>query len=233
MRRADGFSIVELLVALLISSVVFTGALAAMGTQFNQSYGTVQRTDAMQRGRVELDQITRLLRAQVCGDTVTRVVPGAGAFASDESQVTFFGDLSGGRAAPSKHVLALDAGRHEISDTVFAGSGSAANGYTFAATGVKRVLADAAYAAPGTPFLEYHAYPTPLVKPYAPSAVLAVPLTLATARRVAQIQVAFLSQPTNVRRQDRGTVLQDQVAVRAADPSQEDPNPYDCTSLTP
>jgi type II secretory pathway pseudopilin PulG len=230
MRREDGFTIVELLVALVVSFIVFTGALGVMSVMFNQSYGVVQRTDAMQRGRVELDQITRLLRAQVCGDTVTRVVPDNSG--STDTQVTFFADLSAGANPPSKHVLKLDTAAHQITDTVYAGSGTVTNGYTFSTTGVKRVLAEAAYASSGTPFLEYHAYPTPLTRPFIPTAVLPVPLTTTTARRVAQIQVTFLSQPTRVNRVDQGTVLQDQVGVRAADPSADDPDPYDCTATS-
>jgi type II secretory pathway pseudopilin PulG len=230
MRREEGFTIVELLVALVVSFIVFTGALAVMSVLFNQSYGVVQRTDAMQRGRVELDQMTRLLRAQVCGNAVTRVVPDANA--STDTQITFFADLSAGVNPPSEHVLKLNTATHQITDTAYAGSGTVANGYTFSSTGTTRILAEAAYAAPNTPFLEYHAFPTPLTRPYEPTAVLPVPLTTATARRVAAIQITFLSQPTRVNRIDQGTVLQDQVTVRAADPSADDPDPYDCTATS-
>jgi prepilin-type N-terminal cleavage/methylation domain-containing protein len=227
MRREEGFTIIELLVALAISLIVFSGAMAVMGTMFTQSSGVVSRTDAMQRGRVVMDTITRLLRAQVCGDQVTRVVPDV----TTANSITFFADLSAGTNAPDKHTLYLDTTAHQIVDNVYAGSGSAANGYSFAATPAKHVLAEAAYASPdGTPFLSYSAYPLPLAKPFIPTAPLTPPIDLAEARRVASIQITFLTQPTHNNRVDQGTVLQDKVAVRAADPSQDNPNPYDCTS---
>lgn len=244
MRREDGFTVIELLVALAIGVVVFTGAMAVMSTEFTQSNGTVERTDAMQRGRIVLDQVTRLLRSQSCGTGVSRVVSGS------DNSITFYADLNDGAPAttggppqsrPVQHTIALDtAGR--ITDTTIPGTGSVASGYRFTGTATTRTLGEAVYADPGqpaagatpavagTPFLTYWGYPTPLTKPYVPSASLGSPLTTSTVRRVAKIGVTFLAQPTRTRSTDHGTLLQDQVEVRAADPSQDNPNPYDCAT---
>ena len=53
-RRQDerGFTIVELLVAMMVLGIVVAGAMTMMQVVLRQSRGTVERTDAMQRGRL-------------------------------------------------------------------------------------------------------------------------------------------------------------------------------------
>jgi type II secretory pathway pseudopilin PulG len=212
-RRSEGFTLIEALVTLSISLVIFTAAMALLGVAFRSSYGVVERTDAMQRGRIALDQITRELRSQVCN--VDGTLPIAGG--ATGTSVTFYADLSDGSVAPKRHTLTLDTAGNRITDAVDAGT--------------PRVLLDRAYQAPATPFLSYWAYPDGQTGQRNPSLQLPVPLSTTDAGRVARIDVGFLVQPQGTRATDHGTTLQDRVAVRLADPN--DDLGDDSTSQTP
>lgn len=209
MRRSDGFTLVEVMLAAAIGLIVFTGALALMGTAFRDTHGVIARTDAMQRGRLALDEITQELRSQVCPDPSTPAVAGG-----DDSSVTFYADLSDGSRPPVEHVLALDPASMTIVDR--SGPGAA------------RVVLDAVDDAPGTPFLRYYAFTT-AGTPRTATLPLPTPLSAADAARVARIDIAFRARPQGERTAEHATVLTDEVLSRNADPEQADPGPVCAT----
>lgn len=200
-RRSDGFTLIEVLVTVSLSLIVFSAAMALLVVAFHSSYGTVQRTDAMQRGRLALDQVTRELRSQVCSNTTQPITSGTG------TSVTFYADLSDGSVAPQLHTLTLDTSRHRIVDTV---------------GGVDRVLLDHAYSAPdGSNFLTYYAYPPDQTGVRTPNQVLNVPLSAADRQRVTRMDVSYLAAPEGARGTEHATTLRDSVAVRIADPNDD------------
>lgn len=200
MRRNEGFTLIEVLITVTISLVIFTAAMALLGVAFRSSYGVVQRTDAMQRGRLVLDQVTRELRSQVCIGASLPIQANA-----TSTSITFYADLSDGSVAPKRHTLTLDTANHRITDAVDGGT--------------PRLLLERAYEAPGIPFLTYWAYPVGQVGVRRPSEQLPVPLSAANAARVARIDIGYLVQPLGTNATDRGTTLQDRVAVRLAEPN--------------
>lgn len=80
-RDEDGFSLVELLVAIALGGIVLAAALVFFTTGVTSSAQVQDRSDAAQRARIGFDRVTSLLQAQVCngvGDTGTPVVAGDG-----------------------------------------------------------------------------------------------------------------------------------------------------------
>lgn len=225
MRRSDGFTLIEVLVAASVGMIVFLAALALLGISFDSSYGVVQRTEAMQRGRLALDRITRELRSQVCPTAVTPSAITAGA--TDKS-VTLYVDLTDGSDPTSavKHTLtfAPDADsrhrdRYRVVDTV---------------GGRQRVLLDQVYpvkddGGDDVSFLRYWGYPSDdPEEPTNPLGLRPSGLTSVEAQQVARIDVAFQVQPEDTTPTDRGITLSDQVTVRGSNPD-DDPTYAPCT----
>jgi prepilin-type N-terminal cleavage/methylation domain-containing protein len=62
LRRQDGFTLVELLVAMVASLVVFGATLSILDTYLRQSSAATKRLDAQDRARLAVDRIVRDLR---------------------------------------------------------------------------------------------------------------------------------------------------------------------------
>lgn len=85
----DGFTLIELMVACLVGTVVIIAASSLIDASGRASVTVLDRVDAVQRGRVAMEQVTQRLRSQVCpSDSVPPVLYG------DATQVTFYADLS-------------------------------------------------------------------------------------------------------------------------------------------
>jgi prepilin-type N-terminal cleavage/methylation domain-containing protein len=103
----DGFSLMELLAAMLIGGIVLTASMNVF-IQGVKSTTTIQnRVDSAGRARYAMDRIVRLLDSQVCvqlsatSDTQTPPV-----FAgSDGNSITFYGDLKGASGTPDKYTI--------------------------------------------------------------------------------------------------------------------------------
>lgn len=86
---ADGFTLVELLVSMLVGIIVFFAALSIVEVSTTSSKGIVDRVDATQRGRNAMDQVVQQLRAVACPP----IAGGTSIVAAGPSSVTFFADL--------------------------------------------------------------------------------------------------------------------------------------------
>ena len=104
-RADDGFSLTELLVAMIVGMVVIFGILNVLDTSIGISARTQQRIDSAQRGRLGLDLVARELRAQTC---LSPTEPALSAAA--DSDVTYFVNLGGPSDVPEKHQLVLTSG---------------------------------------------------------------------------------------------------------------------------
>lgn len=207
--RDDGFTIVEVLVASLIGFVVLAAVLGLLESTVRLGGGVMAKTDAMQRGRLAMDVVTRQLRSQVCAGSEPAIADGRA------DRVTFTADFSDGTEPPDRRVLALAGG--EITETVEPGAGGPAR--------VRQVLENAVPATePPAPFLRYYAYDPGAAEP-APSLALATPLSAADRARVARIEIAFTVRPTGARDDRHAIRFRDQVMVRHTDPNASDPEP--------
>ena len=68
-RAQGGFTLPELMVAMMISLMTLLGVFAVLDTSIRQSNAVAGRVNATQRARITMDTITRQLRSQVCYST--------------------------------------------------------------------------------------------------------------------------------------------------------------------
>jgi prepilin-type N-terminal cleavage/methylation domain-containing protein len=228
LREERGMTLMEVLAAMTVGLVVLGAIFGLMESSLRMNSSVMAKTDAMQRGRLAMDQVTQQLRSQVCLDYDNPAV-----VEGDANSVTFYADFgdSGGTEAPVKQRLEYDQATGRIRTLTYTSSANpaTAGSYTETPSAANLVLEDAALEQQGeatVPFLAYYAYeqvgdpprPTPTMR-------LQPPLDDAEAARVARIDVTFVSHPTGAR-DNRGAVhLTDQVSMRHADPNLSVPDP--------
>jgi Tfp pilus assembly protein PilV len=110
--RSDsrGFSLMELIWAMALGMIILLAAFTIMDRAFKANKEVNDREDALQRGRVALELMTRQLRSQICLQTATPSVPVTDGQDQTISFYTFMGDPTGsGSQLPEKHTLAYAA----------------------------------------------------------------------------------------------------------------------------
>jgi prepilin-type N-terminal cleavage/methylation domain-containing protein len=210
-----GFSLPELLVAMFIGMIILLAAFMLLDRSFSASGQIADRTEALQRGRLTMNLITRQVRSQVCVGTAAPMVAGS------DNSLTFYGDLSDGSQQIKKRTLAFDPNTDTITESVITGAGTYPTlTFTSAATTaplltkVKAVLDGTTARA----MFRYYGYKVG----GAPGELeaLATPLSASSLTRVALIKVAFRSfAARNVTNDKDSAVLEDDVYVRVATPT--------------
>jgi prepilin-type N-terminal cleavage/methylation domain-containing protein len=141
LRAQRGFTVVELVVAIAIGSVVMLVTMMLLDTSLKQSTKVAGRVDSTQRGRTAMERITRELRSQVCfippGGTVSQSVTAAGDYS-----ITFFafnGSSTGtsGVLRPDRRTLTWNTNTNAIEETIETPVGTPVTSF---ATGVTRTI---------------------------------------------------------------------------------------------
>jgi prepilin-type N-terminal cleavage/methylation domain-containing protein len=232
-REDDGFSLIELLTAMAIGSVVLTALMTFFIHGVRATTDIQNRVDDAGRARYAMDRIVRLLDSQTClqpsatADTLTAPVQPN----SDSNSITFYGDLNGGSGsvvggtAPDNYIPA----RYTI--TYVPGPGSTPGKVTVdtykynVATKVwvkqgatDTVVSDITpFKDPKTgvtqPFFAYYPFYTATTVPQGATAgdiaasPAAVPITAATAPTVVKVVVSFGAISTTSHRDDKTRAL--------------------------
>jgi prepilin-type N-terminal cleavage/methylation domain-containing protein len=107
LREDDGFSLIELLSAMAIGSIVLTACMGVFMNGVKATTAIQNRVDNTSRARYSMDRIVRLLDSQVCTQIVsTSDVQTAPIFSgSTDNSVTFYGDLDGATGMPEKYTI--------------------------------------------------------------------------------------------------------------------------------
>ena len=239
-RSEDGFTLMEVLVAATVGFVVLAATLGLLESTVRLSFGTVAKTDSLQRGRLAMDQITQQLRSQVCLDLDTPAIRTG----STADRVTFYLDFSSadGTTPLKRRELAFPGGPLNTSGNIVATTwtttdltpsddnafGSTASGKNMVLENVKRQR-NPADPTKELPYLRYYAYQQ-VGNPAHPEPTLELspPLDAAEAARVARIDIKYFVRPTRSTDDSKGVNITDQVMVRHADPNLSVPDPA-CT----
>jgi prepilin-type N-terminal cleavage/methylation domain-containing protein len=223
LRSQQGFTLVELLMALTIGVGVLLAAYTVSDATLHGQTRIADRSDAIARGRTAMEQIVQQLRSEVC------LGPGYPAIAyGDSNHITFYADLANTTFTPQKRDLSFAGGA--LTETTYAGSPSAGSPpFTFAVSPTRtRVVLDhmqtLTQAGVGVPFFRYYSFDGN--DPIRPSKLLAVPLSATDAAKVVQISVAFGALPSRSGgRIPAAEPFNANVYVRTADPTDPDHSP--------
>lgn len=118
LRDDAGFSLMELIVALAIGSIVLT---AVMNVFINGMQGTAKvtdRADASARARLTTDTISSLLQAAVCNNNTAPITN------ATDSSITFTGALGAPEDAAIQYRVRWDSATKNVYEDTFASSGS-------------------------------------------------------------------------------------------------------------
>jgi prepilin-type N-terminal cleavage/methylation domain-containing protein len=217
-----GFTLTELLTAMLIGMIVLLAAFMVLDRSFSASGQIADRSDALQRGRQAMDLMTRQLRSQVClGKTNAPIVSGS------DTSVSFYGDLSDGSTNVQRRTLSWDSTTKRITQSIVPGVGTYPS-LTFTGTATNTVLLTNVEqildgSTPRAMFRYYGYVPGTTNGTLEP---LASPLSTANLSRVAVIKVGFRTFPFKSMTNDSNSVvLEDDVYARVAIPTSPEDGP--------
>jgi hypothetical protein len=225
LRDEAGMTIMEVLTAATVGMIVLLAMFALLDGTVRSNTNVMRKTDAMQRGRLAMDVLTQELRSQVCLENQADTAVREGATAD---MVEFYSDFSegDGQEPSTKRRLWFDPETGDIKTALFMATQQVptADDFTDDPAMMHMRLENAArrLADDGTemPFLQYYAYEW-VGDPPRPEATerLATPLSALDARRVARIDINFVSQPTGVEDRKKGVDLSDRIMARHSDPN--------------
>ena len=231
-RSESGHTLIELVVAMAIGMGILLIAFHLLDRSLGLTREVSDRVDAVQRGRIAMDSITRQLRSQVC---LTRLVGSpalpvtdAALVTADADSVTFYSNI-GTSGVPERDTITFNEAAGTIIWTRIKGSGAAPN-TTFTATPtVTTLLSNAARngASPAVaPVFTYYGFNTAAVPPSPTKQLTGVPLNQVDRETTSRIVVSFVSRPAQARTTTkRAAVLTDEIFVRSADPNDPAPVP--------
>jgi Tfp pilus assembly protein PilW len=215
----DGFSLTELLAAMIIGIVIIFAAFSLIDNSVRVNGQVVGRTDATQRGRAAMDEITRSLRSVVCANNAPPITT------ATPTQIIFTADLSDGTRLPDQRQFTYSPTADTITASVVAGSGTLNNEQWVAAPKTSSVLTDSDPDPSTTPAGAIFTY-----WKFSPDTggqtLLSLGSTVAQAdlSRIARIDIAYVTRPANVSTIDRRAAnIEDSVVLRSVDPGTSDP----------
>jgi prepilin-type N-terminal cleavage/methylation domain-containing protein len=226
-RGEEGFTLPELLVAIVIGTMILMAAFGLLDTTVSVGTKVNKRVDATQRGRTAMAIIVRDLRSQVClpGDP-----PDASLRGASDTSVDVYTDLGNGSAAtpPQRRTITFDPTTRRITESIYTPSGSGGS-YVFPTTPTvtRTLLSDVALDGTTPVFRYYPVDTTPDNDAQNPAALAATSgLAPNVLDDVARIVIAFRVFPAgSTTANGRTVVLQDEVYRRAVDPNATDPTP--------
>jgi Tfp pilus assembly protein PilW len=215
-----GFTLVELLAAMIIGLLVIFAAFGLTTRAFQATNEATDRVDAAQRGRVAMDVVTRQMGSMVCFSGTLPLISGS------PTAATFVTDLGDGTTSPERHTLTFTAntsGSYNLVETDYtmtSVNGATPVTWSSSPARTKTLLANVAQDG-STPFLSYLGYSATTADR---TTALNSTLTSDDLDNVTQIAVTFNVKPEHASTAAaRGTTLSERIAVPQADPNLTDP----------
>jgi prepilin-type N-terminal cleavage/methylation domain-containing protein len=222
LKSQDGFTLVELLCAMTIGTIVLLAAFSLMDSTTRGQKTVESRLDATERGRQAMEQLTRQLRSQVCiGKGIAPMLE------ATDAKLTFYASIAPYNAAspsaqPTVQKRTLEyvpngtTGRGSLVETVIDATGAAPD-FTWTATPRTRTLVRDVAPVTGVPFFRFYKY-DPDLSPNVQ--LLTPPIADANRQIIVQVQTAFLAYANAGKNSDRiSTRLENKITVRTADPT--------------
>jgi prepilin-type N-terminal cleavage/methylation domain-containing protein len=225
LRNDDGFTLVELIVAMSIGTIVLMAAFAILDRSVVVSNEVADRSDALQRGRHTMEAMTRQLRSQVClGEATEPIVAGEG----KRNSVAFYADLTDGSDPDriQKRKLVFDATKGTIVEERYTATGAYPD-LVFETDPTRRVIGTKVKpvrdGSTDRAIFRYYRFKDDTTTGELEEIPLTGnnALTTTDVTRTVMIGVAFVSQTERQRPKDeRATTFENEVYVRSSDPLQ-------------
>lgn len=203
----SGFSLTELLMTLSVGMIVLFATLSLLDSSQTVSARVTDRTEAVQRGRTAMEQITQRLRAQICLDTTTPSI-----FEASPTGITFFVDLSNASATYTPQKRRIEYAGGAITEYIYPSTTATTPSST-------RVIITNVTLAAGKSFLTYFPFTTAGAVSTVP--IIATPsMAAADRQRAVKITVNFTARSLRGPAQTVGqTEFENSVFARTASPS--------------
>jgi prepilin-type N-terminal cleavage/methylation domain-containing protein len=107
-RDEEGLSLIELLVAMALGSIVLTAVMTVFVNGLTGSAKVTDRIDAAQSGRLTVDRISTLLQSQVCANGSSPISD------AQATSVTFTANLGDVSADPTRYRVRWDSTTNRI-----------------------------------------------------------------------------------------------------------------------
>jgi prepilin-type N-terminal cleavage/methylation domain-containing protein len=218
----SGFTLPELITAMGIGLVVLLAAFMLLDRAVSGSTRLADRQEAVQRGRLTMELITRQLRSQVCLGEAQPIRAG------DDNSVTFYANLSSNPNTAQKRTLRYVAAEKRLYEDVYNASGTFPN-LSFPASPTQsgellRPITQTTEKVGSTyvtrPIFRYYKYVNNTTT--GALQLLSTPLSAADAPEVVMINVAFATLPRRLVERTTdvidATTFDANVYVRLADP---------------
>jgi len=151
----SGFTMIELLTVLLVSTVVMIALFTFQDITLRQSTAVFAKVDATQRARNTMEAIENRLHSACLAENVVPLL--AGSTDTSMAFVTKFG--SAASLTPEKHVISLNTTTDVLTDSTYAVTGGASPNWTFSSTpSSTRTLLDHVEPVGSTPVFRYYKY---------------------------------------------------------------------------
>jgi prepilin-type N-terminal cleavage/methylation domain-containing protein len=191
MRSERGFTLVELMIAMVLGLIVSTATLAIVISSVHLSSNYSDRVDATQEGREALARITQALNSSCVASDIAPILA-----TSDANDVWFYESLSDSPTITPNEVEISYTGGQLVMNTYANTGGSSPSTWTFSTTATQSVLLPNAAQVGSTPIFQYFGYGSG-------GALSTTPYTLSStlgstnAATTAEIQINFQAIPTD------------------------------------
>jgi prepilin-type N-terminal cleavage/methylation domain-containing protein len=229
--RSDqsGFTLPELITGMAIGLVVLMAAFMLLDRAVSGSTKLADRQEAVQRGRLTMELMTRQLRSQVCLGQAQPILSG------DDNAVTFYSNLTSNPNTAQKRSLRYVASEKRFYQDVYNGTGTFPN-LTFPSSPTTsnellRPVTQTTEKVGSTyvtrPIFRYYKYVNNTTT--GALQLLSTPLSAADAPDVVMINVAFATLPQRLVERTTdiidATTFDSNVYVRLADPTKPTEGP--------
>jgi prepilin-type N-terminal cleavage/methylation domain-containing protein len=191
LRKESGFTLIELMVALVIGIVVSTATLAIVITSVHFSSNYTDRVDANQQGTIAMEKIAQQLNSSCVASSLPPILS-----TSDANDVWFYSLLGDSPTIQPNKVEISYTGGSLVMNTYTYVSGTAPSSWTFSSTPTKLVLVQNAAQVGSTPIFQYFGYGSSGVLSTTPYA-LSTTLGTTNAATTAEVTITFQANPSD------------------------------------
>lgn len=211
-RDEAGFSLMELLVAMVIGSIVLTAVMTLFVNGLTAAAKVNDRVEASQRARLTADRISTLLNAQVCG--VNSAAPISDA---QPTSITLTANVNNVYALPTRYRVRWDSATNNIYEDRWVATGADGNGNPIFPTAVTQTVLIGSQMKPGngTALFTYYGFDT------ANGGIASTPMTgTINFNSVVAVDYALTAMPERTKKLDpRATTVQGQAVAGTSDPN--------------